>query len=74
MQIAYSENIGQQHLKQSAMSLLYAIPAEDNRYIRQWNHLGIFPKNALESQAIIQIITEYCNKGRCPECPIKGIL
>lgn len=70
MQIAYSENIGQQHLKQSAMSLLYAIPAEDNRYIRQWNHLGISPKNAFESQAIIQIITEYCNKGRCSECPL----
>ena len=70
IQIAYSDNIGQHTLKASAVELLKAIPAEDNRYIRQWQMLGIEPNNALESQAIIQIITEYCNKGRCKECPI----
>lgn len=70
IQIAYSDNIGQHTLKASAVELLKVIPAEDNRYIRQWQMLGIEPNNALESQAIIQIITEYCNKGRCKECPI----
>lgn len=72
VQIAYSDNIGQHNLKLNAVELLRAIPAEDNRYIRSWQMIGIEPKNALESQAIIQIITEYCQKGRCSECPIQN--
>ena len=70
MQIAYSENIGQHMLKPYAMNLLRSIEAEDNRYIRKWQQLGLQPANALQSQAIIQIETEYCQKSRCDECPI----
>lgn len=70
MQIAYSENIGQHNLKSSAMTLLRGIEAEDNRYIRKWQQIGLEPANALQSQAIIQIETEYCQKSRCAECPI----
>ena len=74
MQVAYSDNIGQQALELNALQLFATLPAEDNRYTRQWNHLGITPKNAIESQAIIQIITEYCNKGLCSSCPIEEFL
>ena len=74
LQIAYSRNIGQQSLQGNAVELFGTLPAEDNRYTRQWNHLGIVPHNAIESQAIIQIITEYCNKGRCSECPVQQFL
>ena len=70
MQIAYSENIGQHMLKPYAMNLLRSIEAEDNRYIRKWQQIGLTPTNALQSQAIIQIETEYCQKSRCDECPI----
>ena len=70
MQIAYSENIGQHNLKEYAMTLLRAIEAEDNRYIRKWQQIGLTPTNALQSQAIIQIETEYCQKSRCQDCPI----
>ena len=70
MQIAYSENIGQHTLKEFAMTLFKSIEAEDNRYIRKWQQIGLTPTNALQSQAIIQIETEYCQKSRCAECPI----
>jgi hypothetical protein len=36
------------------MTLLRALPAEDNRYMKQWARYGITPKNALESQALLE--------------------
>ena len=68
LQFAYSFFIGQQHMRQRAFNILDAIPAENNRYIRAWKLQGVMPINAFESQAIIQIATEYCQKGRCEEC------
>lgn len=37
-----------------SMALLKALPAEDNRYMKQWARYGITPNNALESQALLQ--------------------
>lgn len=68
LQFAYSFLIGKSHLRDRAFALLEKIPAENNRYIRSWQQLGVEPVNAFESQAIIQIVTEYCQKGRCNEC------
>lgn len=70
LQIAYSDNIGFHELAKDAQALLRLIPAEDNKYIRKWQMLGLEPKNAAESQAIIQLENEYCQKSRCSECPL----
>ncbi|MBQ9138179.1 MAG: DUF2851 family protein [Alistipes sp.] len=75
MRAAYLQSIGSgpKDIHAENMELLRQIPAEDNRYTRQWQHIGSKPKNALESQAIIQITTEYCLRGRCAECPLMAI-
>lgn len=70
IQIAYSDNIGKRELRNRAMTLLGILPAENNRYTRRWQQEGLFLKNAKESQAVIQIVTEYCQKERCAECPV----
>lgn len=70
IQIAYSYNIGKSELREYAEELLYAIPAENNRYTNQWQTAGVPLENAMASQAVIQIVTEYCQKERCAECPI----
>lgn len=71
LQFAYSFFIGKEHLRKVAFELLESIPAENNRYIRSWQMQGIHPKNAFESQAIIQIVTQYCFNNRCQECFVK---
>ena len=70
IQLAYSDNIGKGELKTQAINLLKALPAENNRYTRQWQLSGIELQSAMDSQAVIQITTEYCQKERCDICPI----
>jgi hypothetical protein len=53
-----------------AMQFLEQIDSEENSIISQWKSLGINPKNAFESQALIQLKNEYCDKKRCLECGI----
>ena len=70
IQIAYADNIGKGSLRERAITLLGTLPAENNRYTRRWVQEGLFLQNAKESQAVIQIVTEYCQKERCNECPV----
>lgn len=71
MQYAYSYNIGRDELRDCALKLLETIPAENNRFIDSWQQRGIYPKTAADSQALLQISTEYCNKNRCQECFVR---
>ena len=57
---AYGCSQGEQHKEtysKRSLSLLTALPAEDNRYMSEWMSRGITPKNALESQALLQLST-----------------
>ncbi len=54
----------------SALTLLERLPAEDNRYMRNWRNTGVMIRNAFESQALLQLATEYCPAKRCTECPV----
>jgi hypothetical protein len=41
---------------------------EDNRITTEWRRLGIGATNASDSQALNQLLNEYCRKKRCLEC------
>ncbi len=70
LQFAYGSYIDSETLRSRALSLLEALPAENNMYMRRWGGYGVKAANSFESQALLQIGTEYCLKGRCEECPI----
>lgn len=70
LQFAYGSYTGNERLRDSAMTLLERLPAEDNRYMREWQSAGVRPRNAFESQALLQLATEYCAEKRCAECPV----
>ncbi|MBO5882750.1 MAG: DUF2851 family protein [Alistipes sp.] len=53
----YGRTIGQHDYLARSLALLQALPAEDNRYTKQWSQHGITPTTALESQALIQLST-----------------
>lgn len=70
LQYAYGSYVESDMLRERAISLLEAIPAENNQYLRRWYAYGIKAHNAFESQALLQLSTEYCREERCGECPL----
>ena len=51
---AYCRSLSHTDYAERSMALLRALPAEDNRYMKQWARYNVTPKNALESQALLQ--------------------
>ena len=66
----YGAELGQQQYKDQAVSLLQQLPAENNAVIRRWQQAGVTPRNAAESQALLQLSSHYCNTRQCLECRI----
>ena len=56
--------------KEDALALLQAIPAENNRIIRQWRELGQKVSNAADSQALIHLYQTCCQTGQCLNCDV----
>ncbi len=57
-------------LKEKAVDWLEQIKAENNRFTRLYAGFGIKAENAMQSQAMVQLKTEYCDKKRCLNCAI----
>lgn len=70
LQFAYGSYTDKERLRANALALLERLPAEDNRYIRAWRDSGVGVRNAFESQALLQLATEYCAAKRCAQCPV----
>lgn len=70
LQFAYGSYIASERLRDRAVTLLESLPAENNSYIRRWESYGLKPRSAFDSQALLQIATEYCAAQRCDECPV----
>ena len=59
-----------QDRKDQAFALLQQLPSESNRIVKLWTKAGINPRNAAESQALIQRYNEYCSRKRCLDCQL----
>ena len=46
------------------------IPSEKNSILEKFLKLKTLSSSALESQALIQLKNEYCDKNRCLQCAI----
>ncbi|MGL5786743.1 MAG: DUF2851 family protein [Bacteroidales bacterium] len=67
---AYGKYLGDQSLTDRAFEILEEIKAENNVIVRNWKNLGFRIDNAYDSQAVIQLQKEYCNKRKCLFCQI----
>ena len=56
--------------KNKALEWLEEISAEKNNITNAYTLIGIENNNAFDSQALIQLKNEYCNKKRCLECAV----
>lgn len=59
---------------EQALNLLEALPAEDNRIIRQWQLLGQRVTSAADSQALIHLYQTCCEEGHCLSCEVWSAL
>lgn len=66
----YAQRHDDDRLRQQAQDLLQQIPSEDNRILRIWQTAGVAAENAAQSQALLQLYNEYCQRQRCLECPL----
>ena len=57
-------------MQEEAMALLEQLPPENNSVVRPWKLLGVRPQNAADTQALIQLYTEYCIRHRCSDCSV----
>jgi len=51
-------------------NLIEEIPPEKNKVIDYFNSFGIYSQNAIDSQALVQLKTKYCDFKKCLECDI----
>lgn len=68
--LAYGNTRLDDRYRDRAVKLLQELPAEDNQVVRRWRKLGCSAKNGADTQALLQLKTEYCSRSRCLECAI----
>jgi hypothetical protein len=56
--------------QEKAFALLESIQPEMNRIIKKFAEFGIKPVSAAQSQALIELKTNYCDQRKCLECRI----
>ena len=71
---AYGNYQDENKYKDKALKWLEQTLAESNSITKGFLKLNIENKNAYDSQALIELKNEYCNKKRCLECGVGNYL
>jgi hypothetical protein len=69
LQFAYAKSQGKE-ISENLIQLLSEVAPEKNAILDKFSSFGIKSKNAFETQSLLQLKNEYCNKSRCLECAI----
>lgn len=67
---AYGQQRGEEKYCDRAFDFLDALKPENNHIVRMWKECGLGVENAGDSQALIQLKKEYCDKKECLRCRI----
>jgi len=70
IQFLYAAKQDTYKLQERALQLIEALPPEENNITRLWEENQWMPKNAAQSQALIQLYNNYCTSRRCLDCTI----
>lgn len=65
---AHSRLTGNYELAERGANMLTRLKAERNTIIQSWQACGFKADNALRSQALLHLRTEYCDRNRCLDC------
>lgn len=69
VQFAYAKSQGKEKLE-NLIILLESITAEVNSTIQKFQSISVTAENAFESQSLLQLKHNYCDKSRCLSCEI----
>jgi hypothetical protein len=72
--VAYGQSKDDDSLVDRALNILQAVPSEKNRITRLWQSLGYTSKNAFDSQGLIELYNNFCQKRACMNCVIGSSL
>ncbi len=67
---AYGRYRQSKKLMNKALDWLHALAPEDNKHTRLWLQMGLTATNAAQSQAIVQLMTRYCERRDCLRCQL----
>jgi hypothetical protein len=67
---AYGKYKQDEALQSKAIEWLEQLVPENNVIISGWKKLNIVPQNAADSQALIELKNEFCDKKNCTDCLI----
>lgn len=67
---AYGRHQGNEKLCDRAFDFLDELKAEANSVVRMWQDVGLEVQNAGDSQALLQLKKEYCDRKYCLRCRI----
>lgn len=70
MLFAYGRHTSDERLCDRAFEFLDSLKAENNNIIRMWRQCGLEVCTAGDSQALIQLKKEYCDRKDCLRCRI----
>lgn len=65
---AYGLHKAEEPYCQRATTFLEELKSENNYVTRTWNGVGIAVHTAADSQALLQLQKEYCDKKKCLQC------
>lgn len=69
IQFAFAKSRGKE-ISEDLIQLINEVVAEKNAIIEKFASFGIQSKTAFQTQSLLQLKNEYCNKSRCLECVI----
>jgi hypothetical protein len=73
IKFAYAKSIGKE-ISEELIEILNAVAPENNSIIDKFTSFGIKSKSAFETQSLLQLKNEYCNKQRCLDCVVGSFL
>ena len=69
LQFAFAKSQAKE-IYEDLIRLLNEVAPEKNAVIDKFNSFGIVSKSAFETQSLLQLKNEYCNKSKCLECSV----
>ncbi|WP_318309908.1 DUF2851 family protein [Flagellimonas crocea] len=69
LKFCYAKSLGQE-CNEGLIGLVSQLAREDNSIIENFEKIGSKTRNALESQAKLELYNNYCSKNKCMQCTI----